>query len=105
MKCVLRKNKKKMSNTKLGQEPAFPMSEYIARRESEGYSVDDDTKGMSKRLYLAGIFIQGLLSYHGRYWQSNSNNDPNENLGGITPDEAAILGLQYADSLLKLEKQ
>ena len=84
--------------SKLGQEPAFPVE--IANDKFHIFEI-----GINTRTLLAGMFIQGLLSNHGRYWQTLTENDPSQNLGGLLPEEAAVLSLQYADALLKKERE
>jgi hypothetical protein len=46
-----------MTNEKLGQEPAFPNNPYF-----EGLKGDKRCFGMSKRLHLAGMAMQGIMT-------------------------------------------
>jgi len=90
---------------KLGKDPAFGF--YY---EKKGFStfyhpegVPHKFNGVSKRLYIATQLLQGMLTYHGRYWQTLSNNDPSENLGGLLPIEAVKTAYEFTDELLKQE--
>ena len=85
-----------MMKSKLGQEPAFATSALLSREE------DIFVPGINQRLYIATFVMQALLSRSGFYWQGN---DTRENLSGLLPGEAAKLSLQYADALLKQEKE
>jgi hypothetical protein len=58
---------------------------------------------MSKRFYAACMAMQGLLSHSGNYWQTNTDNDPSQNLGGLLSMETSKLAFEYADELLKQE--
>ena len=78
-------------NKKLGQEPAFPITEEQMDR-IEKYPHMSEMAGMSKRFYAACAAMQGILS--------NGNINPN----GIMPIEVKVkLAYEYADELLKQE--
>ena len=66
--------------SKLGQEPAFP---FEANRNN----------GMSKRLYLAGLAMQGLLA-------SPSFTNPR-----MKPSDVSKMAFGMADELLKQEEE
>lgn len=85
-----------MKKNKLGQEPAFSTSALLSGEENIF------VPGMNQRLYIATFAMQALLSRSGFYWQGK---DTRENLSGLLPEEAAKLSLQYADELLKQEKE
>lgn len=54
--------------------------------------------GMSTRTWLAGMAMQGLLSFHGRYWQSTCGTQ--DHLTGLLPDEGARRAIEFADALI-----
>ena len=83
-----------MSENKLGQEPAFPMSAELLDRHAV---VNFNPEGMSKRFYAACGAMQGLLTFYGTY--------ESENLNGLIPDECAKKAYDFADALLKQENE
>ena len=86
-----------MSNENLGQEPAYPTS-----AQFEGGSFYQ--AGMSTRLVIAKDVLCALLIHKGAYYQSLSQGDLMENLGGYTPDYVVELAYQFTDELLKQEE-
>jgi hypothetical protein len=78
---------------KLGSEPAFPVKEF---GETVGTLVD--YKGMSKRLYLAGMMMQGILT--NPYLTLKDNG---KLVKELTPKLVAETAYNYVDELLKQE--
>lgn len=77
-----------MENQKLGQEPAFAMSNSELNFNIQGV-VKDESNGMSKRFYAACAAMQGMLA--------------NQSVTHI-PDEIVIkTAYKIADELLKQE--
>lgn len=77
-----------MENQKLGQEPAFAMSNSELNFNKQGV-VKDESNGMSKRFYAACAAMQGMLA--------------NQSVTHI-PDEIVIkTAYKIADELLKQE--
>ena len=79
---------------KLGQEPAFPCEvisdeDGIRCKQVGPNSIIDF--GISKRLYLAGMAMQGLLA--------NSDSD----VVKLTPSQLALIAYDYTDELLSQE--
>ena len=79
-----------MENQKLGQEPAFAMSNSELNFNKQGV-VKDESNGMSKRFYAACAAMQGIMA--------NSNSEM-INLDAIG---VARIAFEYADELLKQE--
>ena len=52
-----------MENQKLGQEPAFAMSNSELNFNKQGV-VKDESNGMSKRFYAACAAMQGIVAMH-----------------------------------------
>lgn len=52
-----------MENQKLGQEPAFAMSNSELNFNKQGV-VKDESNGMSKRFYAACAAMQGIAAIH-----------------------------------------
>lgn len=52
-----------MENQKLGQEPAFAMSNSELNFNKQGV-VKDESNGMSKRFYAACAAMQGIAAMH-----------------------------------------
>lgn len=86
-----------MENQKLGQEPAFP----IEVRYEDGRCIPLQTGsdlskeiGISKRLYLAGMAMQGLLS---------SGKCPIGNLDDFDIRKTVKSAYRFSDELLRQE--
>ena len=87
-----------MKKEKLGQEPAFPMvnSDGVPGLITKPYSDYIEkmyTNGMSKRLFLAGMAMQGLLA-------SPSFTNPR-----MKPSDVSKMAFGMADELLKQEQE
>ena len=82
------------------KEPAFPIPD--PDMTIPGQDIQE-TQGMSKRFYAACAAMQGILSYHGRYWQSAY--PEHSHLDGLLPEEVAKLAIQFADELIKQEEK
>jgi hypothetical protein len=83
----------------LGQEPTFPVLTW--EYDGQGNVLHSQSSGMSKRLVIASMAMQGILTHNGFYWQGNGTM---ENLNGVLPSHAAELSFQYADALLKQDQ-
>ena len=77
-----------MENQKLGQEPAFALSNSELNFNQHGV-VKDESNGMSKRFYAACAAMRGLLS----------------NPTIIPSDKLAEYSFKYVDELLKQENE
>lgn len=77
-----------MNNKKLGQEPAFPVSDPNTALALLNTGVDPT--GMSKRFYAACAGMQGMLARYGG--------------NALRQDAIVKWSLQYADELLKQEQ-
>lgn len=80
-----------MKTEKLGQESAFP----VLRELSNGSFIMDH-RGISKRLYLAGMAMQGILSANAKETWGNFE-------GAQVPEYVAKMSFDFADELLKQE--
>jgi hypothetical protein len=79
-----------MSENKLGQDPAFPMSAELLDRHAV---VNFNPEGMSKRFYAACAAMQGLLA--GDFVYTN----------GVDANWTAKTAFNCADELLKQENE
>jgi len=73
---------------KSGQLSAFP---YVYHRMVKGEDTVEVYTGMSRRLLLAGMAMQGIISYSA--------------CGMMIPPNAAKLAFEFADELLKQESE
>ena len=73
-----------MIEKKLGSEPAFPQSDHS--------TLLDNAEGISKRLYIATILMQGLLAGNSFFIHADADRA-----------KCADISFKFADELLKLE--
>ena len=90
-----------MDKKKLGQEPAFATSALLSGNESVYQS------GMSTRLYLAGMAMQGILAGDSTALTCTTENDVIEAHKSYKYDctKVAKNALRFADELLKQESE
>lgn len=91
-----------MTTKKLGREPAFPVDEQTIQYNQSGI-IPYACHGLSKRLYLAGMAMQGLLSNPNTAKQISSaiSNPSAEQSRQIVMKESLLM----ADELLKQEAE
>ena len=82
-----------MKKDKLGQEPAFPIPDYIMQNCG---AIDFNPMGMSKRFYAACAAMQGILS--GAHEELIYTSDQR-------CDKLAEVAYQYADAILMHENK
>ena len=86
-----------MEKEKLGQEPAFAMSNSELNFNKQGV-VKDESNGMSKRFYAACAAMQGMLAHSTRYHCRKEDEALTWKQGMIKE------AYELADELLKQEK-
>ena len=86
-----------MENQKLGQEPAFALSNSELNFNQHGV-VKDESNGMSKRFYAACAAMQGMLAHSTRYHCRKEDEALTWKQGMIKE------AYELADELLKQEK-